>query len=61
MANPETSVQDIEIAFRDRKGREQRGTLVEILGEEDRGIETAQDAFAVAWLALVQSFPKQEK
>ena len=61
MPNPAERFPDNEITFRDRKGREQKGTIVETLGQPDRGVETVQDAMTLAWYAMQQDLARREK
>ena len=61
MPNPDKRFPENEIAFRDRQGKEQRGTVVELLGQPDRGVETLQDAIAVAWHAMCQDLARNQE
>lgn len=61
MPNTNERFPDNKITFRDRQGREQRGTIVELLGQPDKGVETIQDAIALAWYAMRQDSAKNQE
>jgi len=61
MPNPEERFPGNKISFRDRQGREQRGTIVELLGQSDRGVETVQDAIALAFYTMQQDLARRQE